>query len=237
TQRHNAPQHKEGRMHVLIIINPTSGSAKPQAITQIEHALLAAVATVTLYVTQAAGDAIRYLKDYQAPLDVVAVAGGDGTLNEVVNGLVNRPNDSFRLALIPMGTTNVLAYELGIKRKNAITTLLNGKEKLIYPSRLNGNRFLLMAGIGYDAWVVDRVDLNLKRRAGKLAYVVSMLKQLPYFGRKQYRLIVDGKTYTAHSAIITNGRFYGGSFLLSRQANLSANTTQVLMLNGKHMGS
>src|SRR5699024_5243650 len=108
------------------------------------------VALPILYVTQAAGDAIRYLKNYQAPLDVVAVAGGDGTLNEVVNGLVNRPNDSFRLALIPMGTTNVLAYELGIKRKNAITTLLNGKEKLIYPSRLNGNRFLLMAGIGYD---------------------------------------------------------------------------------------
>src|SRR5699024_9774127 len=98
----NAPQHKEGRMHVLIIINPTSGSAKPQAITQIEQALLAAGATVTLYVTQAAGDAIRYLKNYQAPLDVVAVAGGDGTLNEVVNGLVNRPNDSFRYALMIM---------------------------------------------------------------------------------------------------------------------------------------
>src|SRR5699024_7103606 len=147
------------------------------------------------------------------------------------------PNDSFRLALIPMGTTNVLAYELGIKRKNAIATLLNGKEKLIYPSRLNGNRFLLMAGIGYDAWVVDRVNLNLKRRMGKLAYVVSMLKQLPYFGRKQYRLIIDGTTYTAHSTIITNGRFYGGSFLLSRQAYLRTNTMSVLLLNGKHMGS
>lgn len=224
-------------MHVLIILNPTSGSAKPQTIYQMRQALLAAGAEVTLYTTTAAGDATRYLQNYSAPLDVVAVAGGDGTLNEVVNGLAGHPNDSFRLALIPMGTTNVLAYELGIKRKNAIATLLNGKEKLIYPSHLNGNRFLLMAGIGYDAWVVDRVNPNLKRRMGKLAYVVSMLKQLPNFGRKLYRLRIDGTSYSAYSAIITNGRFYGGSFLLSRQANLSTNTMQVLMLNGKHMGS
>src|SRR5699024_1976283 len=111
---------KEGRMHVLIILNPTSGSAKPQTIYQMRQALLAAGAEVTLYTTTAAGDATRYLQNYSAPLDVVAVAGGDGTLNEVVNGLAGHPNDSFRLALIPMGTTNVLAYELGIKRKNAI---------------------------------------------------------------------------------------------------------------------
>lgn len=224
-------------MHVLIIVNPTSGSAKPQATASVKQALRDAGAKVTLYITQHAGDATTYLQHYTGPLDVVAVAGGDGTLNEVVNGLQARANNSYRLALIPMGTTNVLAYELGIKRKNTVQTILNGKEKHIYPGRINGKRFMLMAGVGYDAWVVDKVDLTLKHRVGKLAYVLSMLKQLRHFGAKHYQLTIDGKVHTAASAIITNGRFYGGSFLLSRQADLSAPTIQVIMLNGKHMGS
>lgn len=224
-------------MHVLIIVNPTSGSAKPQAMATVKQALLEAGANVTFYITQHAGDATTYLQHYTQPLDVVAVAGGDGTLNEVVNGLKSRPNNSYRLALIPMGTTNVLAYELGIKHKNTVQAILSGNEKLIYPGRINGKRFMLMAGIGYDAWVVDKVDLALKRRMGKFAYVLSMLKQLRHFGTKHYQLTIDGKVYTADSAIITNGRFYGGSFLLSRQADLSTPTTQVIMLKGKHMGS
>jgi len=81
--------------------------------------------------------------------------------------------------------------------------------------------------------VVDNVDLNLKKRVGKLAYVLSMLKQLRNFGKKRYRLVVDGKTYFANSVVITNGRYYGGSFVLSRKADLSHSTTQVLMISGR----
>lgn len=107
----------------------------------------------------------------------------------------------------------------------------------VYPGRINGRRFMLMAGVGYDAWVVDNVDLAFKKKVGKLAYVLSMLKQLPKFGQKQYRLLLDGKEYFANSAVITNGRLYGGKFVISKQANLTSQTTQVLMLNGRNMWS
>ena len=222
-------------MQVLIVFNPTSGAASHALITAVQQQLQEAGATVTLYATRHAGDATEYLARYDGELDVVAAAGGDGTLNEVVNGLLHRDNQSWRLALIPTGTTNVLANELGIrKRAGHLThTILNGREKAIYPGRANGRRFMLMTGIGYDAWVVDNVDLALKKKAGKLAYVKSMLLQLRHFGRKQYRLQVDGVPYTASSVVITNGRYYGGSFVISRQADLSAPTTQVLMMNGR----
>lgn len=224
-------------MHALIIFNPASGTAKRAFIDDVIAELKAGGADVELYLTQAANDATRYLKKYQGELDVVAAAGGDGTLNEVVNGLTERENNSWRLALIPTGTTNVLAGELGLKKtaKAVAHTILQGNEMPVYPGRINGRRFMLMAGVGYDAWVVDNVNLKLKKKVGKLAYVLSMLKQLPKFGSKLYRLELDGQEYFANSAIITNGRLYGGKFVISKQASLSAPTTQVLMLSGKSM--
>ncbi len=226
-------------MKVLIISNPTSGKASQEFVAQVQQELVAAGAEVELYLTQAANDATAYLTNYSGGLDVVAVAGGDGTINEAINGLKEKDSSTFRIALIPTGTTNVLAGELKIKRnaKHISQIILQGKEKPIYPGRINDRRFLLMAGVGYDAWVVDNVDLDLKKKVGKLAYVLSMLKQLRHFGKKEYRLQVDGKEYLSNSVVITNGRLYGGSFVLSKQADLSAPTTQVLMLNGKNMWS
>lgn len=224
-------------MHVLILFNPTSGTANHDFIKDVRKHLEAAGATVELYFTQCANDATEYLQHYPDELDIVAPAGGDGTLNEVINGLVNRPGHSYRLAIIPTGTTNVLAGELGIKRnaKALCEMMLNGNEKAIYPGRINGRRFIQMAGVGYDAWVVDNVDLALKKKVGKLAYVLSMLKQLPQFGKKRYRFVVDGKEYLANSAVLSNGRLYGGKFVISKQANLSASTVQVLLLQAKSM--
>lgn len=224
-------------MKVLIVYNPTSGTANVKLIQQVQQLLQQGGAEVELYSTKAANDATEFLLSYSGHFDVVAAAGGDGTLNEVINGLVNRNPQSFSLALIPTGTTNVLAGELKIKKnaKALSEIILQGNTLAVYPGRINQRRFLLMAGVGYDAWVVDNVDLALKKKVGKLAYVLSMLKQLPNFGKKTYNIVADGKSYQANSVIITNGRLYGGKFVISKQANLSAPTTQVLMLTGRTM--
>ena len=224
-------------MHILIIFNPTSGSAKRALIDQTIGYLKQGGAKVDLYLTQAAKDATEYLKAYTQPLDIVAAAGGDGTINEVINGLKHHDNAQWRLAIIPTGTTNVLAGELGLSAhpKKVAENLLQAHEIPIYPGRINDHRFLLMAGVGYDAWVVDNVNLALKKKVGKLAYVLSMLKQLPQFGKKTYHLTIDGQVFHANSAIISNGQRYGGKFVLSQHANLSAPTTQVVMLNGRTM--
>lgn len=219
---------------VLIVFNPVSGSGNRRIVEAVQQALSNRGCDVSLYPTQSAGDATRYLAAYEGQLDIVAVAGGDGTINEVVNGLRERDNQSYRLALIPTGTVNVLAAELGIGKtpEGIADIILQGREKPIYLGSVNERRFVLMAGIGYDAWVVDNVDLALKKKVGKLAYVLSMLKQLRHFGKKTYQLTVDGERYQANSVVITNGRYYAGSFVLSRQADLSKPTTQVLMISG-----
>lgn len=226
-------------MHVLIIFNPTSGAANHALVNDLKNRLERQGATVELYLTRCANDAIDYLKQYPRQLDVVAAAGGDGTLNEVINGLAQRTDARCRIALIPTGTTNVLAGELGI-RANASALcgmILNGRERPIYPGRFNGRRFIQMVGVGYDAWVVDNVDLALKKKVGKLAYVLSMIRELPNFGKKRYRFWLDGKAYQANSAVLANGRRYAGTFVISRQADLGAPTVQVLLLQGNSVGS
>lgn len=220
--------------HVLIIFNPVSGAGNRKKVEAVKTALEAKGAAVDLYLTQSAGDATRYLQGYGGELDVIAIAGGDGTVNEVVNGLQGRAVDSYRLALIPTGTTNVLAAELAFPSdaEKIADIILHGRQKPIYLGQINQRRFVLMAGVGFDAWVVDNVDLALKKKVGKLAYILSMFKQIPNFGKKHYRVEIDGEAYTANSVVITNGRYYGGSFTLSRKANLSNETTQVLMISG-----
>ena len=221
---------------ILIVANPVAGRGKLSLAEQVAGRLREAGCHVDLYFTTCAGDATAYVSALAELPDVIAVAGGDGTVNEVVNGLKAIANDRFALALIPSGTTNVLAMELGIRRDaGKIAAMIEqGKEKAVWPGSINGRRFMLMAGIGYDAWVVDNVDTQLKKRLGKLAYVWSMLKQLRHFGKKTYQVSVDGKEYCANSVIMTNGRFYGGSFVISKQADLSRPETQVLMMSGKN---
>lgn len=219
---------------VLIVFNPQSGSGRKALIGQVSDYLRAGGCSVSVYETQCAGDAIRYLQSLEAPLDVVAVAGGDGTVNEVLNGLARRENGSYRLAVIPAGTTNVLAMELGLRdsARQIADVIINGKEQAVFPAQLNDRRYLLMAGIGYDAWVVDRVDLALKKKVGKLAYVLSMLKQLRHFGSRTYRVMADGREYRANSVVISNSRYYGGAFVLSRHAGLSRADTRLVMISG-----
>ncbi len=219
---------------ILIIFNPASGVGNRAKVDAVIQVLEAAGATVELYLTQCAGDASRFLSEYRGVFDIVAAAGGDGTVNEVVNGLKDRPVGSYRLAIIPTGTTNVLASELRFpkKPKALADVILGNQQKDIFLGQVNQRRFVLMVGVGFDAWVVDKVNLNLKKKVGKLAYVLSMLKEIRNFGSKTYRLTIDGEEHLANSVVITNGRYYGGSFTLSRQADLSRDTTQVMMISG-----
>lgn len=219
---------------VLIVFNPQSGSGRKTLIEQVSECLQTEGCRVSVYETRGVGDAIRYLQSLESALDVVAVAGGDGTVNEVLNGLAGRENGSYRLAVIPAGTTNVLAMELGlsVSVRQIADVILNGKEMPVFPATLNERRYLLMAGVGYDAWVVDRVNLALKKKVGKLAYVLSMLKQLRHFGSRTYRVTADGKEYLANSVVISNSRYYGGAFVLSRHAGLSRADTRLVMISG-----
>lgn len=214
-------------MKVLVIYNPAAGGGRERALQRLHQALLARGAEVEIHRTTAPGDATEFLRSRVAPVDVVVAVGGDGTTNEVINGLAQ----GVPLAIMATGTANVLARELGLPSApdKVAQLVVDGQTLTVWPGRLNGRRFLMWVGIGYDAWVVNATDLALKQRIGKGAYMVAMLSQIARYGRQRFRLTLDGRPYDCYSAIVANARYYGGSFILSREANITEPGLQVLL--------
>ncbi|MBF6723614.1 diacylglycerol kinase family lipid kinase, partial [Acinetobacter baumannii] len=185
-----------------VIFNPAAGGGREKRLRRFVRALEKGGARVRLYYTRTPADATRYLQALENQGDCVVAAGGDGTTNDVINGL--RPGVA--LGLFPVGTANVLAREVNLPRRpEALARIvLEGRTMPVTPARLNGRRFMMMCGIGYDAWVVDQVNLALKRRLGKLAYVLAMVRQVCRYGKVHYRVTVDGRPLDCFSAVITN---------------------------------
>ncbi len=214
-------------MKVLVIYNPAAGGGREAALRRLQQALTARGADVEVYRTRAPADATEYLRSRVEPVDVVIAVGGDGTTNEVINGLPA----GVPLGIMATGTANVLARELGLPAApdKVAELAVSGDTLTVWPGRLNGRRFLMWVGIGYDAWVVNSTNLSLKQRIGKGAYVLAMLGQIARYGSQRFMLEIDGQPYQCYSAIVANARYYGGSFVLSQRADISARSLQVLM--------
>jgi diacylglycerol kinase (ATP) len=168
------------------------------------------------------------------PPDVI-VAGGDGTINEVIQGLAGT---KARLAIIPRGTANVLARELGLPldEEQASVVAARGKSRRIHLGlaidETSGvsRHFALMAGIGLDASIVRRVQPSLKKRIGKGAFWVSGLSHLATWNPHPFTLEIDGREYTATFAAIGKGPRYGGDLAITPGARLDQPDFEVCMI-------
>ena len=202
----------------LVVFNPAAGQRKARRLARALALLSRGGSPPELARTMARGDAEALAR--RAPLGrTVIVAGGDGTVNEAVNGRL--ASGGGRLAVIPLGTANVLAAELGIDSlAQAAAAAAGGRPLACRPGIANGRAFLLMAGAGFDAHVVAGVSPRLKRALGKGAYVLEMLRQLFRFSFPAYRVRVDGVVHEAASVVVARGRFYGGRFVLAPAARL-----------------
>ncbi len=218
-------------LKVRLIANPVAGRRAPEQIARARETLTRLGAEVDLFLTTARGDARRAAAEARnGGFDRVIAAGGDGTLNEVVNGLAP---SAIPLAFIPLGTTNVFALEVGIPFdvEAACRIALSGRTQPVSLGLAGGTRFLLMAGIGFDAEVVYGVSSRLKRLTGKAAYVASGLSTL--FLRPPRPLEVrlpGGETRRAYAVILGNGRLYGGRFSITPQAALTREGLEAFLL-------
>ena len=160
-----------------------------------------------------------------------------GTVNEVINGLdhLQKRNPEIALAVVPVGTANVLAAELGLSLDvdDMVRRFLANQRRAVYFARINDQRFVMMAGFGYDAWVVQAVNARLKHYIGKLVYVLSMLWQITRYGKQRFSVECDGHIYSAYSLVVANGSHYGGNFTISRQADIGNPRFQVLLYQSK----
>lgn len=210
---------------MTIVFNPTAGIQRRLRLEQTVKLLRESGCQVSLHSTAARGDAeaiARTFCDTPPTPDLLVVAGGDGTINEAVNGLMSNGSASWPLALVPLGTANVLAAEIGLATAPAIVarTIAQGAPERAYVGMANGRCFTAMAGVGFDAHVVANVDLRLKRRLGKGAYILESFRQLFRFRFPRYRVNVDGQTFEAASVIVAKGHYYAGRYVCAPDARL-----------------
>lgn len=171
--------------------------------------------------TRAAGDAARFVAEASPEsVDAIAIAGGDGTINDAINGI--HPGTP-PVGLIPLGTANVLAHEIGLPSDPAsiAATLIRGDSRAVVPGQVNGRRFMMMASIGFDAHVVSGVRGEVKRRIGKVVYALSAMRQLVRYPCPHLTATVDGEPVTAATLVVSRGRLYGGRFIMAPDADLT----------------
>jgi YegS/Rv2252/BmrU family lipid kinase len=218
---------------VMVIHNPAAGRNRRKRLKAVMDRLEALGCHVEARETRQRGDAEHFAREADAGhWDVIAAAGGDGTVNEVVNGLVAGPG-GVQLAVIPMGTANVLALEIGLNPRDAdavARTIAHGRPCRVHLGEANGRRFVLMAGAGLDAHVVEGVSTALKRHTGKFAYVVESLRQALGYDFPSLRIIADGREYAASMVVACKGRYYGGPFVAAPDARLDQPRLEVCIL-------
>jgi YegS/Rv2252/BmrU family lipid kinase len=227
--RASAPVLPGRKRRLLVIHNPTAGRRSLRRLHRFLAQLGRLDVAVVLRETLARGDAEAFARAADAAeFDAVVAAGGDGTINEVVNGLAD---SALPLAVMPLGTGNVLANEIGLPRnpERLAEIAVAGAARPIWIGEVAGRRFVMMAGIGFDAAVVAGLDLALKRRVGKLAFVKEIIAQLWHHGACRYRVSCEGADHLPASAVIANGRFYAGRFVLAPAARLDDPALQLVL--------
>ncbi len=195
-------------MNALLIVNPAAGQGKPQdALESMQAALGPFVGSV--FVTQQAGDAEEAARQAAGQgFDAVLVAGGDGTVNEAVNGLMTAVGSSapLPLGLIPLGTQNVLASEIGMPALDdgsGIAALLRaGKTRRLDLGQAGTRYFALMAGFGFDAVVVREVLGPIKGLIGPAAYAFATLGALAKYQSTAITLTLDGEEVRSEAFLV-----------------------------------
>jgi len=169
--------------------------------------------------------------------DLILVLGGDGTINEAMNGMIG---SQAHLGVLPSGTANVLAMELGLgsRLERAIDRLSRCTPKRISVGKIQrcgqpARHFLMMAGAGFDAQVVIDLKPGLKSKTGKFAYWVAGFSQIvKRVGQLETR--IDGSTYPCGFLLAARVKNYGGDLELARGASLLRNDFETVMFEGSN---
>ncbi len=218
-----------------LIYNPIAGGGCERKARKAQKKLAALGCQAELLPTSGVGSATsiaRRLAGAGAPR--VAVAGGDGTINEVINGLALSDTE---LAIIPAGTANVLAMEMQVPLKIATACRLACESSSVtIDLGLAGSRyFALMAGIGFDALVIKNIIPALKKSIRRAAFPVTGLVTLIQKDLSLLQAAAQGHQSSGYFVIVANSRYYGGRFGPVPEASITDGLLDVCVLKGKKL--
>lgn len=214
-----------------VILNP---AARGDRAGRLRERIEAMASGWTVKISSEAGGA-RHLASQavQEGAETIVAAGGDGTVNEVLNGLAGA---DVRLGILPVGTMNVFAAELGIPLGNvekAWQVIERGDEIEVDCPMANQACFVQLAGVGLDAEVVRRTSLESKKTWGPLSYLLTLV-HVAATAPPRVRISCEGGTEREGSfVLIGNGRFYGGPFPVFKRASLTDGQLDVLIFQNQ----
>ena len=200
-----------------VIYNPTSGSFSEKKLEAALRIWREGGVETRVYPSRYAGHVTILAREISGVERVVA-HGGDGTLNEVANGVMGR---GLPLVFLPGGTANSMAWEIGMPRDavRAAKVLLNGRPVPVFPGEVGGRVFLLMAGFGFDGTVVYLVTKRLKSWLGPASYLVTGVRAL-FHPKPEVRVVTPGGPLAGHWVVAARARRYAGMFKVHPRAGL-----------------
>ena len=225
-------------MRAGLVFNSAAGGGRRGTGEKVQRYLEEAGLTVEAAPTRGPGDAIQLTQDLADRVDVMVAAGGDGTVNEVINGLVG---SDVPLGLVPTGTVNVLALELGIPLDpvGAAEVVARGITRTLdlglarQPETGDSRYFVLMAGVGIDALTIKELDVGLKNRFRRAAFVWTGVKAFLRNPSPLLQVEIGEKRHEANLVVAGNCRYYGGRFGITTRAVPNDGLLDVLMFEGR----
>jgi YegS/Rv2252/BmrU family lipid kinase len=206
---------------IVVIRNPVSGLPQRHSLVpRFLDSLKGTSAEVLVTDTEAAGHATELAREAgRRGCDIVTAIGGDGTLNETLNGM---EDGGPALATFPTGTSSIIAKEIGAPFDPiaAARAIGEGRRRRLDVGRVNGRRFLIVVGVGWDAHVVNRVAATRTGHLGKHRYVIPVLAAVLDYPWPKIRVSVDGRPVPepAYLAFAFNFAKYAAYFRIAPDA-------------------
>ncbi len=222
------------RKKLLLLLNPYSGQKKANRyIVNIVSLFTEAGYDCMFHVTQHSGDAKDYVSENVSEYDLVVCIGGDGTLNEVIEGLMSSKSD-IPIGYIPSGSTNDFANSLGLSKNimQAARDILNGSPQYYDLGCFNGKYFSYIASFGAFTKTSYDTSQTLKNSLGHLAYLIESIKEFP-LKPVHAKVTVNGDVYEDNYifAAISNSTTVGGILTLdSNRVDMSDGLLEVMLI-------
>lgn len=216
----------------LLLYNPASGrQTRLEEIARVCRLLDGHGWAVLPVPTRGPGTAARQVMEHRDEIDTVIVLGGDGTIHEVLQAL---PGSGLTLGILPGGTANVLARETGMpgRLEEAAAAMVQGRPTMVSAGLAGGRYFLAMAGIGFDAAVVEGLSSRLKTRLGRGAFAWEAFRQLRRYHFRPARFLINGGIHEAPFAVVSNIRLYAGGFVMAPSGSLTEDTFDLCLFTG-----
>lgn len=225
------------RKSAAIIVNPVSGHGKALKKAQkVQWLLDQSGLDAALFLTEATGHGRTLAKEIAASVEVIVCVGGDGTVNETANGVVDAGLET-PVLIIPAGTTNVIFRDIGLPTdlESQVRLAVDSSVRLFDLGRAGDRFFIMCAGAGFDAAIVDTISKTRTQKGmTMLSYITATLRETFRYPFPRMRVTMDGKDLDEGSTfvVIANMQRYGGFFRLCKDASPDDGMLDVCCLHG-----